>query len=205
MEQNCETPRSATVLSNRACDFLHVYEGARAPSGRKRRNRRNFGRLLETLLCLANSASPWFAASCCSDGSLAVIQPLWLKKTSEFSSLLEKGATADAGAFPTRQCPHHSGKALLRPYGSVHSHLAGDVYASVRVSGQQALARTQGRKSGGENMEFRLPCTSKDVRHNNRRFWTQQHGPCTKRVRSGCIIDPVRAFRTLQEVQQRKR
>ena len=37
-----------------------------------------------------------FKASCCSDGSLAVIQPLWFQKTSEVSSLLERMATAHA-------------------------------------------------------------------------------------------------------------
>ena len=41
--------------------------------------------------------------------------------------------------------------------------------------GQQALARTQGRESGGENLELRLPCGSNIVHDGKRRFGTQRH------------------------------
>ena len=61
----------------------------------------------KTLLRPGNSASPWFAASCCRDGSLAVIQPIWVQKTFEESS----------------------------PYGNVHVCLVGDVHSPVRASG----------------------------------------------------------------------
>ena len=36
--KRCESPRSATVLAKRAWDVPHVYDGARAPCGRRRRN-----------------------------------------------------------------------------------------------------------------------------------------------------------------------
>ena len=35
------------------------------------------------MLCPASSASPWISASCCRDGSLAVIQPLWVRQAAE--------------------------------------------------------------------------------------------------------------------------
>ena len=84
--KSCANPRSTTVLSNRAWDLPQVCEGTIASSGRTHRNRRCPGRVIEKLLCPGNSASPWFAASCCRDGSLAVIQPIWVHKTSEVSS-----------------------------------------------------------------------------------------------------------------------
>ena len=31
----------------------------------------------------SSSISPWFTASCCSDGSLAVIQPSWVQQTAD--------------------------------------------------------------------------------------------------------------------------
>ena len=58
------------------------------------------------MLCPGSSASPWFTASCCRDGSLAVIQPLWVQQTVEESC----------------SC------------GSVHPHFAGDVHVPVRVA-----------------------------------------------------------------------
>ena len=118
-----------------------VCEGACAPSGRRSRNRRSPGCLFERLLCPRISASPWFTASCCSDGSLAVFQPLWLQKSSEVSSLPERVATAPAGAYPTSNAGTSLGRHCVTahtsqtsPYGSVHPHLAGDVHLSVRAS-----------------------------------------------------------------------
>ena len=54
--------------------------------GQRRQNRRYFGRVFQRLLCSGNSASYWFTALCCSDGSLAVIQPLWRQPIAEGSS-----------------------------------------------------------------------------------------------------------------------
>ena len=51
-----------------------------ARSGRRRRNQRSPGCVVERFLCPLSSASPWFTASCCRNGSLAVIQPLWTRK-----------------------------------------------------------------------------------------------------------------------------
>ena len=69
------TLAASTVLSNRAWDVPQVCEGERAPSGRRRRNRRCPCRAFEKLLCPGKSASPWFAASWCRDGSLADLGP----------------------------------------------------------------------------------------------------------------------------------
>ena len=77
----CRDGRSEeSLLERRAVSTLAARRNyqtalAHAPSGRKHRNRRCPGRVLEQLLCPKSSASPWFAASCCRDGSLAVIQP----------------------------------------------------------------------------------------------------------------------------------
>ena len=54
------------------------------------------------------------------------------------------------------------------------------LYGSALASmGQQAHARTQGRESGGENLEFRLFCSSMDVQDCKRHFGTQRndHAP----------------------------
>ena len=73
--------------------------------------------LLEQLLCSGSAASPWIAASVCCDGSLAVIQPLWVH------------ATSGDPAMNEREAPSQSS-----PSVSVHPRLAGDVVASVRTS-----------------------------------------------------------------------
>ena len=78
----------------------------RGPSGRRRRSRRCHSCVLGRLLCPRSSPSPWFTACCCSDGSLAVMQPLWVQQTAEESF----------------------------SRGSVQPHFAGDVHASVRAS-----------------------------------------------------------------------
>ena len=71
------------------------------------KHRRCPGCVFERLLCPRSSASPWFTASCCRDGSLVVIQPFWVQKTSEEPS----------------------------SYVSVHPRFAAIVHASVRASG----------------------------------------------------------------------
>ena len=133
---------SATDTSHHAWDVPQICKGARAPSGRRRRNRRSPGRVLERLLFPARSASPWFAPSCCRDGSLAVIQPIWAQESSEAPPMSE-------GVAVTQGCAHttSSGNIGLRwdgstarfskssPHGSVHPHLAGDVHVSGRVPG----------------------------------------------------------------------
>ena len=155
--KNCENPRSATdcFVSTLLGTFLTRVKERVLPLIGDVELDGVLGRVLRELLCPGNSASPWFTASCCSDGSLAVFLPLWLQKTSEVSSLLEEVATAHGGAYPTcnasilgKHCAS-THPSQSSSYGSVNSHLAGDVFASVRLSGQQASARTQGWKSVG--------------------------------------------------------
>ena len=92
--------RSETELSDRSWVVPQVCPEAHASCGRRRRNRRCPGRVFQRSLSPGSSPSPRFTASCCSGGSLAVTQPLWLQKTSEVSSMLEGTATARAGAYP---------------------------------------------------------------------------------------------------------
>ena len=63
--KSCESTRSATKSSNRSGQVPQVCQGARAPSGRRRRSRRCFGGVFERLLCPGSSASPWFTATRC--------------------------------------------------------------------------------------------------------------------------------------------
>ena len=56
--------------------FLEIITGAHASSGRLRRKRRCPGRAFQRLLRSGSSTSQWITASCNSDGSLAVVQPL---------------------------------------------------------------------------------------------------------------------------------
>ena len=132
----CRGGRSKESLLAKISDCSWVVPsicaGAHAPSGRTCRNRR-------CPVAWGSSASPWFTASGCSGGSLAVIQPLWFQKLFAVSSMLEEVATAHAGAFPTG----NAGTSLGRHCSTAHpsqaaSHvsvLADDVRASVRGSG----------------------------------------------------------------------
>ena len=116
-------------------------EVAYAPSCRRRRSRRCLGRVLKKMLCPRNYASPWFAASCCLDGSLPVFQPIWFQITFEVPPTPEGVASTHTCALPTwnagtslgRNCrtthPPQSSQ-----YGNVRPHLAGDVRASFRTS-----------------------------------------------------------------------
>ena len=81
--KSCEDTRSTTELSNRSWNVPQICAAKRAPSGRRRRNRWSPGCVFERLLCPGIPASPWFTASCCRDGSLAVILLLWDQKTPE--------------------------------------------------------------------------------------------------------------------------
>ena len=129
--KSCENIGSTTELSNRSWDVPQICKGATAPSGRRRRNRRSPGCVVERLLCPGSSASPCFTASCCRDGSLAVIQPLWARKFPRFYGCLKGIATVHTCAHSTstslgRHCnttrPSQSSSS-----GSVHPHLAGQV------------------------------------------------------------------------------
>ena len=71
-----KTPHSTTIFANCASDVPQVCPEARAFLWSKTSKSTVPGRVLEKLLCPGNSASPWFAASCCRDGSLATIQLL---------------------------------------------------------------------------------------------------------------------------------
>ena len=139
---SCENPRSTTMLPHRASDIPQVGEVAYAPSSRRRRNRLCLGRVLNILLCPGNSASPRFAASCCRDRSLAVIQPIWVQQTSEVPPMSEGLAATHTCAHPTSNVGTSLGRncstahpSQTSPYGSVHPHLAGDVHSPVRASG----------------------------------------------------------------------
>ena len=76
------------------------------------------------------STSPWVTASCCSDGSLAVIQPLWVQPIA--ANHLDVNAFDDATAFPAGH-KRMAGKYVLdvfgepvfwtRPNMNFHQHL----------------------------------------------------------------------------------
>ena len=140
--KSSEDTRSTTASSNRSSDAPKICEGARAPSGGRRRNRRCLCCLCERLLCQGSSASPWFTGSCCRDGSLAMIQPLWVQKTSKVPSMFEGVSTAHTCAHSTsnactsleRHCnTAHPFQSSF--FGSVHPRFAGNIHASVRASG----------------------------------------------------------------------
>ena len=97
------------------------------------------GRVFERLLCPGSPASQWFAASCCRDGSLAVIQ-----ETFEVSSMFEGVAATHPCAHPTSNAGTSLGRhcrtthpSQSSSYGSVHLHFADNVHASVRASGAE--------------------------------------------------------------------
>ena len=102
-------------------------EGAFASSRRRRQNPRCHGRELQRLLCLEISTSPWFTASCCSDASQAVIQPLCIQRTSEVPSVSDWVATTHTCAHPLSNACTSLGRHCntTRPsrsslHGSVH-------------------------------------------------------------------------------------
>ena len=66
---------------------LQVCNEASVPLDWKRQRQGYPDYVSERLLCLGFPASPWFTASC-RDGSLAVIQPLWIQSTAGKSSAL---------------------------------------------------------------------------------------------------------------------
>ena len=122
--KSCEDSCSSTELSNRSWDVeidgaLVVYSNDSFVQG---------------------VPSPWFAASCCRDGSLAVIQPLWVQKTSEVPSMFEGVATVHTCAHPTSACTslgrhcNITHPSQSSSHGYVHPHFAGNVHVTVRAS-----------------------------------------------------------------------
>ena len=73
LKDSLQKKRAVRALAARV---PQVWKGARTHPGRRRRSQRCPSRVAERLLCLGTSTSPRFTASCCRDGSLAVIQPL---------------------------------------------------------------------------------------------------------------------------------
>ena len=127
--KHCEDTRSTSELSNRSWSVSQIREETHASSGRRRRNRLIPCCVFERLLSPGGPASPWFTTSRCSDGSSAVIQPLWFQKTSEVSPMLERMATAHAGAFPSSNASTSLGRhcnttqrSQSSSCGSVHLH-----------------------------------------------------------------------------------
>ena len=112
-------------------------------------------RVFERLLCPGSSASPWFTASCCRDGSLAVTQPIRVQESSQVPSMFEGVAVSHTCVFPTSSASTGSRRNVSTaclsqssPYGSAHPH-AVDVHASVRVPGVEK-----------ETLSHRLCCSS---------------------------------------------
>ena len=136
--KSCKNPRSKTELSDCPRIMSQILAEMHTSSGRRRRNRWCLGCVIQRLLSLGSPASPGFPASCCSDGSLAVIRPLWFQITSEVSSMLERMATAHAGAFPSSSAgcclgKHRCATDPSQPtsHCSFHFHLIGDLHASI--------------------------------------------------------------------------
>ena len=77
---------STAESSNRSWQVPPVCKESRVPPGRTRQSERCPSCVFERLLSLGISTSRWFTASCCRDGSLAVIQPPWVQATAEESS-----------------------------------------------------------------------------------------------------------------------
>ena len=216
---------ASTAAAEPTSTTPHIYIRACAPSGRSHRNRRCPSCVFERLLCPESSAPPCFTASCCRDGSLAVIQPFWVQKTSEVPSMFEGAATAHTCAHPTsnactsleRHC-NATHPSRSSPHGSVRPHFADIVHASVRASGiekeescppacatspmlvgrdrsfrnwsvhqdknQRSVGpygsagfngSTSSCPNSGREIQFRLPCSSKNVQDCNRHFGTQRH------------------------------
>ena len=163
----------------------------------------------------------WFTAFCCTDGSLAVIQQLRVQQTAEESSScgsVHRHFAGDVHAsvrasgiegfvpplLPLLPCwsvviaASATGVSTKTGRGPRWVGRHGPAVASL---GQQAPAPAQGGKSGREDLELRLPCSSKDVQDSNRLFGTQRHDHV--RITSQWGQHRVRGFRTLQEVQKR--
>ena len=132
----CEGTRSTAESSRRSWKVPQVCIQAHASSGRRRRNRRGLGRVFQRWLC-PESSSSWFTASCCCDGLLAFIRPLWVWKTFEVPPVFECVATAHTCTHSTSTACTSLGRhcnttrlSQSSSCGSVHPHLAGHVRPS---------------------------------------------------------------------------
>ena len=107
--------------------------------------------VFQRLLCPGSSAAQWFTASCRRDGSLAVVQPLWVQQTAEASSAC----------------------------GSVHPHFAGNLHAYVRASGiEKGSCPTACATSPmlvGRHRSFR----NWSIHHGRSPRWVGPHGPAS--------------------------
>ena len=74
--KRCKGTLGTAESSDRSWQVPQVCDGARVRPGRKRQSLRCPSRVSERLHCPGSSTSPWFTASCCRDGSLAIIQPM---------------------------------------------------------------------------------------------------------------------------------
>ena len=154
--KGCEGRCSATFLSNRAWDVPYVYHGARAPYGRRRRDRRCLVvAYSEKWLCPGNTASPGLQLLAAVTDHWPLFSPLWLQKTSQLSSLLETVATAQTCAHSTSNVCSSLGRhcntthpSQPSSFGNEYPHFAGDVHASVRASGPHSRQETLRRKHG---------------------------------------------------------
>ena len=95
--KSCEDTRSTTELSNPSWDVPQITQERALPLFEDVEIDGALGCVFERLHCPGSSASPWLTASYCRDGSLAVVQPLWVEKTSEVL-----GCTRRAMPAPTQ-------------------------------------------------------------------------------------------------------
>ena len=150
------------------------------------------------------STSPWFTASWCRDGSLAVIQSLRVQSTVEesssrgrahprFASNVHAPATV-VGIEEDGSCPI-ARAALSMLVGRDRSLRNKSIFQdkSPRWVGphgpelvsmrQQTFSPAEMSTSGGDHLEFRLPCRSTKFQDSNRHFGTQRLSPTL--IRSG--------------------
>ena len=167
---------------------------SRVPPGRTRQSERCPSCVFERLLSLGISTSRWFTASCCRDGSLAVIQPPWVQATAEESSSCgsvrplaceqRTYAMKIAGKEKEGSCPIACATSHML-VGRDHSVRNDSIYQDrsprwvglrgpeLVSMGQQALAPAKVWKSGiKSSVSFTLQQKTDQV--DSRRFGTQQ-------------------------------
>ena len=193
--KSCEDICSTTELSNRSGDVPQICKTS-ARSGRRRRNRRSPGCVFERLVCPGGSVAPWFTASYCRDGSLAVIQSLWVQQTAEESSMFDGVATAHTCAHSTSNaCMRPSELLTLRKKDLVPPLVLLPCWSIVIAASEPGVSTKTGIAEGAvlvgqrwlqwvnkplpalkagtpeENLEFRLPCSSKHVQDCKQALW----------------------------------
>ena len=93
---------------------------------------------LQRLLYPESTTIPYFAASCCRDGSLAVIEPLWVRETSGFPPMSQRVDTSYTCAHPTNNADTSLGRScstVLPSQSSPSVSVHRGILTSVRVSG----------------------------------------------------------------------